>query len=241
MEKIMNFENIRSFAYVNNNVCKLPIKGIVVSFFGLGTMLMYDSETKEGEFYGENGLLYVVPYNNPWAWMNKQAVAYTDEIVDVLIEKYNLNKNIPLVSIGGSMGGQSALVYTVYSKHNIVSCVANCPVCDVAYHFTERKDLPRTLYSAIFNESGTLEEALKSISPLHIADKMPKIEYHIFHCNKDMAVNISAHSEKFVKKMQDKKHNITFDIVDGRGHCDLTLDMQRKFENYVVESINKEN
>ena len=58
-------------------------------------------------------------------------------------------ENIPVVSTGGSMGGQSALVYCAYSKRTPVACVANCPVCDTVFHFTERPDLPRTLYSAV--------------------------------------------------------------------------------------------
>lgn len=239
MEKLINYGNLRSFAYVNDVVCQKPIKGIVISFFGLGGMAMYDNDIAEGEFYAEKGILYVVPYNNPWAWMNKQAVAYTDEIIDVLIEKYELSKNIPIVSTGGSMGGQSALVYTAYSKRTPVSCVANCPVCDVVYHITERKDLPRTLYSSVFNESGTLEDALKSISPLHLIDKMPKIRYHIFHCNEDKAVNIDAHSEKFVAEMKIRNYDLTYDVVAGRGHCELTLEMKRKFDEYVIKSFDR--
>ncbi len=150
-----------------------------------------------------------------------------------------MDENIPIVSMGGSMGGQSALVYTVYAKRTPVSCVANCPVCDVVFHFTEREDLPRTLYSALFNEPGTLEDALKSISPLHLVDKMPKVKYHIFHCNQDRAVNIDAHSEKFVSALKQRNYDITYDIVDGRGHCDLTLEMKRAFANYVIDSIEK--
>jgi len=237
MEKIINYDNLRKFAYVNDSICKKPVKGIVISFFGLGGMAMYDNDFTDGEFYAEEGILYVVPYNNPWAWMNKQAVAYTDEIIDVLIGKYNLSDNIPIVSTGGSMGGQSALVYTAYAKHQPVACVANCPVCDVVFHFTERKDLPRTLYSALFNEPGTLEDALKSISPLHIIDKMPKVKYHIFHCNKDMAVNIDAHSKKLISEFDKRQYEFTFDVVEGRGHCDLTLEMKRKFAEYAINAI----
>jgi len=237
MEKIINYDNLRKFAYVNDSICKKPVKGIVISFFGLGGMAMYDNDFTDGEFYAEEGILYVVPYNNPWAWMNKQAVAYTDEIIDVLIGKYNLSDNIPIVSTGGSMGGQSALVYTAYAKHQPVACVANCPVCDVVFHFTERKDLPRTLYSALFNEPGTLEDALKSISPLHIIDKMPKVKYHIFHCNKDMAVNIDAHSKKLISEFDKRRYEFTFDVVEGRGHCDLTLEMKRKFAEYAINAI----
>lgn len=241
MEKIINYENLRSFAYVNDTICTKPVKGIVISFFGLGEMTMYDNDFADGEFYAEKGLLYVVPYNNPWAWMNKQAVAYTDEIIDVLMEKYNLSDNIPIVSTGGSMGGQSALVYTAYAKRQPVACVANCPVCDVVFHFTERKDLPRTLYSSLFNEGGTLEDALKSISPLHLIDKMPKVKYCIFHCNQDKAVNIDAHSNKFVLALKEKNYDVSYHIVEGRGHCNLTLEMRRAFADYVIDSIDKNN
>ena len=237
MEKIMNYENLRSFTYANDTICKKPIKGIVISFFGLGGATMYDNDFAEGEFYAEKGILYVVPYNNPWAWMNNQAVKYTDEIIDVLIEKYALDENIPIVSTGRSMGGQSALVYTAKAKRTPVACVANCPVCDVVYHFTERKDLPRTLYSSLFNEAGTLEDALKSISPLHLIDKMLKVKYHIFHCDEDMAVNIDAHSKKLIAEFDKRKYDFTFDVVAGRGHCDLTLEMKRKFAEYVINAI----
>jgi len=237
MEKIMNYENLRSFTYANDTICKKPIKGIVISFFGLGGATMYDNDFAEGEFYAEKGILYVVPYNNPWAWMNNQAVKYTDEIIDVLIEKYNLDDNIPVVSTGGSMGGQSALVYTAKAKRTPVACVANCPVCDVVYHFTERKDLPRTLYSSLFNEEGTLEDALKRISPLHLIDKMPKVKYHIFHCDEDMAVNIDAHSKKLIAEFDKRKYDFTFDVIERRGHCNLTLEMKRKFAEYVINAV----
>ncbi len=237
MEKIIHSSNLRNFAYVNDNICKKTIKGIAISFMGLGGMTMYDKDSLEGEFYAEKGILYVEPYQNPWSWMNQQAVKYTDEIIDVLIEKHNLGENIPIVSTGLSMGGQSALVYTVKAKHTPVACVANCPVCDVTYHFTERKDLPRTLYSALFYEAGTLEDALKSISPLHLVDKMPKVKYHIFHCDEDMEVNMDAHSKKLVKEFDKRQYDFTFDIVEGRGHCDLTLEMKRKFAEYVINAI----
>lgn len=239
MERIINSENLRSFTYVNDTICKKPIKGIVISFMGLGSTVMHDVDTTEGEFYAEKGILYVFPYNNPWAWMNNQAVSYTDEIIDVLIEKYNLCENIPIVSTGLSMGGQSALVYTAKAKRTPVACVADCPVCDVVYHFTERKDLPRTLYSSLFNEKGTLEDALKSISPLHLVDKMPKVKYHIFHCNRDEAVNIDAHSKKFIGELEKRQIEFTFDIVEGRGHCNLTLEMRRKFSEYIIGAIER--
>ena len=239
MEKIITYENLRNFTYVNDQIVKKPIKGIAIDFFGLGgqSMLWEDGET--GKMLAEHGILFVVPYNNPWAWMNKQAVSYTDEILDVLFDHYNLDEKTPIVSSGGSMGGQSALVYTKYAKRTPVACVANCPVCDLPYHFTERVDLPRTLYSAFYNEDVDLNSALKSASPLHLVSEMPNIEYHLFHCTKDSAVNIDMHSNKFVEAMKNEGKEITFDIVKDKEHCDLTPEAREQYYKYIIDAILK--
>lgn len=237
MEKIITIENIRKFAYVNSDVCTRPIRGIVLHFPGLNNKDMHAFDPEEGEFYGEQGILYVIPYNNPWSWMNKQAVGYTDEIIDVLFDDFQLPADLPIVSSGRSMGGLASLVYMAYARRTPVACVANCPVCDAVFHFTERDDLPRTMYSALYHEQGTLEEALKSISPLHLAEKMPEASYHIFHCEADQAVNMQAHSDKFVAKMREYSHNVTYDTVPGRGHCKLTLKMKKRYEEYVLAAI----
>lgn len=237
MNRVMTYQNLRNFAYVNDQICIQPFKGIVISFSGLNGMDMYDTDPEAGRFYAEKGILYVVPYNNPWAWMNKQAVQFTDEIIDVLAEAYKLSDTIPIVSTGGSMGGQSALVYTKYAKRTPAACAANCPVCDLVFHYTERPDLPRTLYSAFYNEPGPAEEVLKLASPLHLANSMPTAAYHIFHCDADRSVNLDSHSKRFVSAMKEQGHRITFDIVRGRGHCDLTDEMKRKFDQYCVQAI----
>ena len=236
MEKIITYENLRNFAYSNDAICKKPVKGAVLSFFGLGGASMYGEDTPEGIFFAERGILYVVPYSNPWSWMNRQAVAYTDEILDVLWDKYGLPQDLPIVSSGGSMGGQQALVYMVYAKRTPVACAANCPVCDLPYHFTERPDLPRTLYSAFFNCGGTLEDALKSASPLHLVDKMPDSGYCIFHCEEDRAVNKQKHSDVFVSELR-RAHRVTYIAVPGRGHCDLPEDVREQYRKFIVDSI----
>ena len=237
MEKIITFENLRNFAYCNNQLCKKKITGLVVSFFGLGGANMFSEETEDGIRFAEEGILYVVPYQNPWAWQNKQNVSYTDEIIDVLFEEYNLPDDLPIVSVGGSMGGLSALVYLAYAKRTPVACVANCPVCDLPYHFTERPDLPRTLYSAFYNYDCSLQEALKSASPLDLVEKMPvNSKYYIFHCGEDKSVNKEKHSDRFVDKMEEK-HNIHYYSVPNKGHCDLTDEMWNLYNEHIVRSI----
>ena len=222
MNKIITYETIRSFAYVNDAVCNTPIRGIVVNFCGLNNKDMFDEDTNEGVYYGEEGVLYVHPYNNPWSWMNAQAVAYTDEIIDVLFEKYALPESTPVVSMGNSMGGLASLVYTRYTKRTPVACISNCPVCDLVYHFTERPDLPRTIYSAFWNEEGELNDILKKYSPVHLAPEMPDVKYYIFHCEKDKAVNLKLHSGKFVEAMRACGKEVEMEIIKDRGHCKLT-------------------
>lgn len=237
MNKIINIDNLRRFAYVNDNACTRPIKGIVISFFGLGGSSMYNTDNEQGVYFGDRGILYVVPYTNPWAWMNRQAIEYTDEIIDLLVKEYDLAEDIPVVSTGGSMGGLAALVYTKYAKRTPVACVANCPVCDLPYHFTERDDLPRTLYSAFWHEEGDMEEVLKAYSPLHLVPQMPNVDYYIFHCEEDKAVNKGMHSDRFVSAMAENGARVIYHTVPKLGHCSLTVEMKNLYLEYAVAFV----
>lgn len=234
MENVVKFENIRSFAYVNDGVCARPIRGIVLNFLGLGSTAMYSEETAEGEFYGARGLLYIVPYLDPWAWMNRAAVRLTDEIVAAVTEEFG---ELSVLSSGGSMGGLSAIVYTAYARKTPVRCVANCPVCDAVYHYGERPDLPRTFYSALLGYEEPLGEALSSISPLHLTKKLPRIPYRIFHCDEDRAVNLERHSVPFVKAMRAEGHDIALELIHGRGHCDLGDEGRSAYAARILEAF----
>ena len=229
----INYDNLRSYAYCNDKICTQPIKGIVVDFFGLGATVMYDEDTPLGCMFAEKGVLLLIPYNNPWAWMNPQAVAYTDELIDVLFDKYGLSEDTPIVSSGFSMGGMSGITYCAYAKRTPVRCVANCPVCDLPFHFTERPDLPRTIYSAFFY-ADDFDKALEAASPLHLAQNgaLPDIYYDIFHCDKDAAVNIDAHTRKLLPFLN--KDKMRFTVVADKGHCELP---QREWDMYIASLI----
>lgn len=235
MEKIMTYDTLKCFAYSNDRLCTGKIRGIVLSFFGLGGMAMFDDDPT-GRELAEQNVVYLVPYNNPWAWMNRQAVDYTDELIDVILAHYNLPDTTPIVSTGGSMGGLSALTYMAYAKRTPVACVANCPVCDLPYHYTERPDLPRTLYSAFANYEGSMKDALESASPLHLVNKLPEAAYTVFHCECDEAVNKAAHSDRFVEALRERMP-VTYYAVPEKGHCDLTPEMWAKFREAMLAQI----
>ena len=221
MKSVIAYENLRYFTYSNDQLIHGAIRGVILDFMGLGGAKMFDEDPERGVELAGKGIAYLVPYLNPWNWMNEQAVAYTDELLSVLRGHYGLGDSLPVVATGGSMGGLCALVYTRYARVTPVACVTNCPVCDLPFHYTERPDLPRTLYSAFGGSGGdTLDAALRAHSPLHLAPSMPDIRYVVFHCEEDRAVNIRNHSEKFVAAMR-PAHDIEYHTVPGRDHCDL--------------------
>ena len=78
---------------------------------------------------------------------------------------------------------------------------------------------------------------LRSRSPYHVADRLPKIPYTVFHCEDDSAVNIDAHSVKFVERMRELGHDVTFVCVPGRGHCDLDDASEKLFAEAVLSSF----
>jgi len=235
MEKLITYETLRKFAYSNDRLCRGPIRGLVIAFHGLNWVNMLSEDPPEALEFAKKGILYLFPYNNPWAWMNQQAVAFTDELVDLLFRHYSLPDSLPIVSTGRSMGGQSALVYTVYARRTPAACVVNCPVCDLPYHYTERPDLPMSLYSAFFRFDGTMDEALRSASPIHLIDRMPDIPYTIFHCEKDSAVSKRMHSDRFVEAAS--RLRIRYVAVPDRDHCDLPPEYLADYLNSSAAAI----
>lgn len=239
MNKIITWDNLDSFSYTNRAMIEGTPKAVLVSFMGLGgAVTHFGAQTTEGIMWAEKNVLFVLPYNNPWNWMNRQAIAYTDEIVDVIFEHYGFDESTPVISSGGSMGGQAALVYTRYAKRTPKACFANCPVCDMPFHFTERPDLPRTIYSAFFNEEGSVDEVLARFSPLHLASEMPDVPYYVFHATADKAVNIDAHSEKFVAAMT-PAHSVTYVKVPGYGHCAFPAHVTVRWNELIMAEIER--
>ncbi len=238
MKSPICFDTLRSFAYVNGALIEGAPRGIVIDFPGLGFRDMIGRDPAAAVFFAERRLLYMMPYVNPWMWMNDDAAALTDELIAVLTGRYG---DLPVVSTGGSMGGQAALTYMARAAKTPVACAANCPVCDLLYHYTERPDLPRTLYSAYRNVPGTREEALATGSPIHlaVAGRMPAAYYAIFHCGADTAVRKEAHSDRFVPALRRMLPGCRIDYVEipGRGHCDLGEDMVRRYWQTAADAV----
>jgi len=239
MNKIINVNNLRSFCYLNDDKVKENPKGLIIEFRGLGAQMMFN-EYPKADVYSDHNILYMIPYLNPWNWMNEQALNEIEELINVILEKYNMN-TIKIASTGNSMGGLCALTYASYAKRIPDIVVANCPVCDLEYHYTERPDLPRTLYCAYYNANSNKDffDTLSDYSPLRLAQRnlFPKTNYVIFHCDHDSQVNIDKHTRKWLEEMKDYK--IDFKVVKDRDHCDLDEEAQKIYQEVLLNTFDK--
>ena len=233
----MNQNVIKEVAWVGEEYVRGKIKGVVLSFHGLGGGLKDGPSIEELE-WGRNGGLVVYPYYGPWAWMNRQARAMVDELVDAIYVAHKLPDRTPLICTGGSMGGQASLLYTRYAKRRVSACLANCPVCDMKYHFHERKDLPPTMRHAFLGYAGSLDRLLAEHSPLHQVAAMPDIPYRIIHGGKDKAVSKPHHSDKMVAAMRKRKLDIDYVEVAEMGHCGpLPLEVMQQDVAFVAAAM----
>ena len=231
-------ETVDSYAFTNASQLSGEIRGIVLCFHGLGGCASLITEPDVfARAYAQAGLLYIMPYDSPWSWMNDTAVRTTDQILSAVQEKYGLDPSLRVVSTGGSMGGLSCLIYARYAGHPISAVAANCPVCDLPTHFTERPDLPRTIYSAFAHYSCGVEEAVRLHSPLHQADRLPDIPYYIVHGDGDTAVNKALHSDRLVAKMRQLGYSVEYREVPGMLHCQLPQEEIDSYIRFVVRQV----
>lgn len=221
MKEYINFENIRKFAWVNDRQICGKIKGVIVDFFGMGVEDMYDVPPRHSQQFAEQGYLHVIPYYNPWSWMNSVALAYTERILDVVYERYSLECNVPLVCCGASMGGLAALVYCYRGKRRVKACITNCPVCDVVGYYNQHDDAPRTILNSFWANGCDVMAAVKENSPLQNVEKLPFVPYTFFQCADDADVYKNLHSDLLVTALKQNGYNVNYIVVPSSGHCQL--------------------
>jgi pimeloyl-ACP methyl ester carboxylesterase len=237
MEKLITVENIRNFAYVNDEVLKLPLRGIILSFSGCGGQEWFTEDTARGKFFGERGILYVLPYNNPWHWMNQQAVGYTDEVLDAVYKKYPALHQLPIAFTGISMGGYSAMIYSIRGKYKPVRYVLNCPCCDLQYQYEHVQLFRRIFYSAVWHEAGTMAETLIDNSPITLAQQLPAVPYYFFHSETDEVLLKAAHSDRMVQRLRQLGHKVTYEEFTGCVHGDLPEGGENRFRQYLLQAF----
>lgn len=227
------------FAWLGIEYVKPPISGIVLRFPGLGSSGMKsDPDLWELE-WGQSGALTVLPYQDPWGWMNSSVQNFTDDLVEAIRHRHQLAPEVPLLSTGGSMGGHAALLYSMKSRHRVAACMALWPVCDLPFHYTERIDLPRTLHHA-FGSYEDIAVQLREHSPLHQVGAMPNIPYLLIHGERDQAVKKEAHSDPMVAAMRQRHLQVEYVERPKLGHGGpMDYETNRKIIDFVTSNLKR--
>ena len=228
---------IKEVAWVGTDYVVGKITGVILTFHGLGGGSKAGLGSAEELEWAAQGGLVVFPYYGPWSWMNRSARAMIDDLVETLYRQHGLAAAVPLICVGGSMGGQGSLLYTRYAQRPVRACYANCPVCDLAYHFHERPDLPPTVRHAM-GYPADMEPLLTEHSPLQQVAALPDIPYLIVHGGKDPAVNKQHHSDQMVAAMRARQLNVEYIEVPAMGHCGpLPLRVVQRTIDFVTGAL----
>jgi pimeloyl-ACP methyl ester carboxylesterase len=230
---------INNFAWLGTDCIKPPISGIVLCFPGLGSTGMKSEPNPADLEWGQAGALTVLPYQDPWGWMNPATLQFIDDLVDAIRQRHRLGSDVPLLSTGGSMGGHAALLYALKSRHKIAACMALWPVCDLPFHYTERVDLPRTMHHA-FGSYEDITAQLREHSPLHQVAALPDIPYLLVHGEKDQAVKKTAHSDPMVAAMRQRKLKVDYVERPQLGHGGpMDYETHRKISDFVMSHLKR--
>ena len=211
----MNKNKLHSVAWIGERFVRGAITGVIVDFHGLGAPELKSVPAYEEQEWANAGGLVMTPYSDAWNWMNRSTRTFVDDLIAALYQEYRLASSVPLILTGGSMGGYGALLYARYAQHLVSACQAISPVCDLKYHFSERPDLPRTIYHALRGYDKGLEAAFEEHSTIAQTPFLPRIPYMILHGTNDQAVNKAAHSDRMVEAM--RAHNLAVEYVEVPG------------------------
>ena len=214
---IESISDLKKVAWVADEFLDGPPRALVIWLHGTGCPELKRGPSLEEYLWTKAGALVILPYYGPWCWMNREARGFVDEVISAAMRLYNLGPEVPLLSMGGSMGGCGALLLVRYSRHRAAGCLALHPVCDTARHF-ERPEVIRTMLCAFRGYAEPLAEVLDEQSPLAQAEAMPDIPYCVIHGDSDAVVNKEVHSARFVARLRENGRKVDYLEVPGYGH-----------------------
>ncbi|PWM45709.1 MAG: hypothetical protein DBX47_03980 [Clostridiales bacterium] len=239
-ESKITFENLSLFCATNAETAESfagEIRGIMLEFHGITDQSLTGNPGVKRRCDSEK-VLYVFPGNGPWNWMDRTAVRMTDMIIDVLIEHFKLDKNIPVVSTGHSMGGAGALTYSVYSKHNVTAVAADSAVCDLFVFADYYPNAWRGYMRAVGDyEDMSFDEAVKSISPVHLIDKMKNIPYFLVHGAADTDVLATTNSDVLNDLLSEKGYNVTYKRPENMTHVVMPAAIEKLYFEFIFSNM----
>ena len=222
MDKNFLKANFGRVCLTNIELIKGEIKGIALYFTGLGHTSQPANDMVAAPVCAENGILYILPFYNPWCWMNKKTVSYIDTIVDTAKELYNIKSDVLVGIYGGSMGGHNTFHYAVKSKHKIVAAAVLCPCCNMEYEMAySTNTIFRSYFESATEDTDDFNAYIHDNSPINMVEKLPKIPYLFAVGLKDTVLVPSMHSDLMIEKMLEAGHEVDRIDYPEVAHCNL--------------------
>jgi len=218
----INKDNILTYAFVNFDTLKEPINAVCIDFHGYTDASRFTESNRQATELGKQGIVYVFPYYSVWAWYSKSSRIYNEMVLDAVYEKIGVD--VPLVVSGGSMGGMTALMYSIEGKRRPVGCVVNCPVTDMELVYNKLDGVRPAILSAHIEEGLNL----KSFSPYHRINDLPDIKYFALFGGEDSCITKDFYIP-FNEKMLGRKYE--FYLVPQMPHCDI-LNYENAYTKY---------
>ena len=151
-------------------------------------------------------------------WMNKKVVWAMEKCIKFLKKEYNINKAI---FAGGSMGGTSTMIYTLYHPEDVDGLICNCPASNMTeyYKFLQTQDLPilqeirETIYERYEGEPVEGNMCLCNGVDHPEVFTMP---FFLTHGNADELIPFKW-SEELINKLKDKP-NFNYKVIENGNH-----------------------
>lgn len=239
-ESIITFDNLSLFCATNVSDAENfeePIRGIMLEFHGISDQSLAGNPAVGRRCTAQN-VLYVFPSNGPWNWMDKTAVRMTDRIIDILIEHFDLDKDIPVVSTGHSMGGAGAITYSVYSKHNVTAVAADSAVCDLFAYAEYNASAWRSIIRALGDYDMPFEDAIKTVSPIHLIDELKDIPYFLVHGGSDTDVPAEDHSDILNSLLLGKGFDVVYKRPETMTHVAMPGVIETLYFEFIFSNMN---
>ncbi len=127
------FEGIKDYCYVERG----ESDNYIVNIHGHGSNAdqLYTREDVFQNWYPaikKHGLGIICFDTGGNGWMNENVVKTTNNMLKILKKEYNINK---VIFAGGSMGGTSVLIYTLYHPEDADAVIANCPAGNMTEYY----------------------------------------------------------------------------------------------------------
>ncbi len=222
MDKQFLKDNFDRLCAHNRGLIDGEIRGIAFYFTGHGHKHELGSDMIAAPLCAAEGILYILPYYNSQCWMNDMTVRYMDAFLDEAIERFGIDRDVPIGIYGGSMGGYNAFHYAVKSKYKIVAVDVLCPCCNMEYElYCNTHALFHSYYASTMADTDDFTAYIHENSPVNMVEKLPKIPYRFAVGLRDTVLAVAQHSDKMIERMLAAGHDVTRMDYPDVAHCNL--------------------